>query len=304
MYGWDNEIKRELNQNLAEAMRENDFAGMAELIKAGADVNARPQGPDGPTLLIEAAAAGQTEAARVLLDNRAAIEARSGSRDTPLLAAVRNNRLETATLLLDHGADPHAKAFTGDALETAQKLEGNAKMLRLLAGRLDKKHLSRAFFDAAKRGETATVRACLRLPGFDADMQDGLGNTALILAAGSGAEQSPDIVRMLLLHGAKVDAENDLQETALSSALTGGKARAEALRHLVEAGADISRPTLAGVSILEAAQLSGDQELLPCFETARRLRALRELKDGPKDGQSETQTPRIRLAPQPKRRPK
>ena len=74
---------------------------VAKLVERGAQVNRR-----GWTALHYAAAAGDTESVKVLLEHYAYIDAESPNKTTPLMMAARGNHSEIAHLLIDEGADP------------------------------------------------------------------------------------------------------------------------------------------------------------------------------------------------------
>jgi len=74
--------------------------------------------PDGWTPLHLAAFFGQLEAARILLDGGAEVDARSrserfGRQNTPLHAAAANRQIDVARLLIERGADINAKDGSG-----------------------------------------------------------------------------------------------------------------------------------------------------------------------------------------------
>ena len=74
------------------------------LVKAGADVKAGT--PNGTTPLMVAAASGEVEAVRVLLDHGADVNAKDGVRaQTPIMYAAASNRAEVIQLLASKGAD-------------------------------------------------------------------------------------------------------------------------------------------------------------------------------------------------------
>ncbi len=95
---------------------------VAELIRAGTDIHA--MGTNGWTPLHMAAARGQVEKARLLIDAGADVNRRKqidGS-DTPLMEAAFTGQPATVSLLLDHGADPsmHDTINNRTPLEIAQ----------------------------------------------------------------------------------------------------------------------------------------------------------------------------------------
>lgn len=83
-----------------------DYEGASELIKQGADVNDRDYA--GNTALHDAALKGHIDIVRLLLDNGAEIDIRSGvtDLDTPLIDAASHGHVDIVKLLLDRGADP------------------------------------------------------------------------------------------------------------------------------------------------------------------------------------------------------
>ena len=74
---------------------------VAKLIERGAQVNRR-----GWTALHYAAAAGDAESVKILLEHYAYIDAESPNKTTPLMMAARSNHAEIVHLLIDEGADP------------------------------------------------------------------------------------------------------------------------------------------------------------------------------------------------------
>lgn len=83
-----------------------DYARSEELIRSGVDVNDRDYA--GNTALHDAALKGHLDIVRLLLDNGAIIDIRSGANDldTPLIDAASRGHLKVVKFLLDRGADP------------------------------------------------------------------------------------------------------------------------------------------------------------------------------------------------------
>lgn len=101
-----NGLSEEGQTALMTAARNGRTDAVRVLIRHGANVNAAELFK-GQTPLMFAAGEGNTGAAEMLIEFGANIRARSKSGFTPLLLAVRNNRLETTKFLLQHGADPN-----------------------------------------------------------------------------------------------------------------------------------------------------------------------------------------------------
>jgi uncharacterized protein len=93
------------------------FFGQAEALKAlldaGADVNAASRESMKVTPLASAAAAKQTEIARLLIAHGANANARAASGHIPLHEASANGNVELVRLLIESGADVYAKNDDG-----------------------------------------------------------------------------------------------------------------------------------------------------------------------------------------------
>jgi ankyrin repeat protein len=105
---------------------------MEALLHAGADVRALSTNPLGNTALHAALANGQTEAAAMLLESGASIDARDASGHTALHLAAEDGNLAAIRLLLKRGADPRPQNKEGlTPFDFAMK-RGNSEAARLL----------------------------------------------------------------------------------------------------------------------------------------------------------------------------
>ena len=73
----------------------------------------QPPAPGGMTALSFAAREGRLEAARLLLDAGADVNAREANGISPLVMAITNRHTQVAAVLLAHGADPNAADWWG-----------------------------------------------------------------------------------------------------------------------------------------------------------------------------------------------
>jgi len=99
-----------------DAAKKGDVAAVAAALDAGADVNER----DGfATPLYYAVSRQHLDAAKLLIERGADVNAGSKVGVPPLMAAVAKGKLEFITLLLAHGADPNATGGDQPALHQA-----------------------------------------------------------------------------------------------------------------------------------------------------------------------------------------
>jgi ankyrin repeat protein len=270
------------NRDLFFAAMNGDAVVAERLLKAGADPNTRqPRFEFGQPVpaLYAAADAGARETAALLVKHGAKIDAGTPEGRSPLMAAVSRGDAKLAALLIDAGAKTSVRYGPDTLLDMAEKCDKPQPLLRLLLEKFDGEKLNETLLEAARNARPALIECALAL-GADVHATDPTGNTALVLAAQNHEKpaEGAAIVRLLLKHGAEVDAENDLKETALSAALMRRPVPEESVLALVDAGADITRDTLAGLTVYEAAQLAENERILPCFESARKQNILREVK--------------------------
>eukprot|EP00434_Breviolum_minutum_P030540 symbB.v1.2.027009.t2/scaffold2631.1/size74421/4 len=156
--------------------------------------------------LINAAAGGQEEVTKLLLDHRADAAATNRDGVSALMVAALCGHEEVAKLLLDHRAD--AAATNSDGVS--------------------------ALMAAAQGGHEAVAKLLLD-QGADVLAAANNGATALMLAAHGGHEA---VTKLLLDHGADVAAADNNGQTALMLAPVDGHEAVTKL--LLDAGADVA----------------------------------------------------------------
>jgi len=111
-------------QDLHQAARSGDVALLQSRLKAGADVNARDK--NGRTALMDAVAADQVDAMRVLIAHGANLNAAAHNGQTPLIEAAAGGHLDAARLLVSSGADLNiiSRGY-GSALKAAERAGHN-----------------------------------------------------------------------------------------------------------------------------------------------------------------------------------
>jgi ankyrin repeat protein len=194
------------------------------LFKAGADVNTFDS--DGQTPLHHAVREDQTEAVEHLLKARAKIDARDNWGQTPMFIAAVNGFGETARRLIDGGASPEATDGSGRTPLQWAVLWNDEKTVGAL---LD-------------HGASIDRRA--------GDYDSGV--TALILAAWTG---KPNLVKLLIQHGANPNITDSHNETALHWAAATDQA--DSIQILLAAGADDAIRNFSGQTALDVALYEG-----------------------------------------------
>jgi ankyrin repeat protein len=155
---------------------------------------------------LDSALDGDTSAVRSALAAKMPVDAHTSNGRTALMMACMNGHAECVQILLAHGAqmDPLVDGASPALHSAVNDLPDNRAVIRLLIAH-----------------------------GAKIDVQDGIGNTALIDAALKGQTAN---VQELLLSGASMGIKNNMGESALSSAVFNN--HLPAVKLLLEAGAD------------------------------------------------------------------
>jgi ankyrin repeat protein len=175
------------------------------LLASGADVNAKSEDLRTP-LMIAARKPGGVAIVKLLLEKGANPNpnAKPETESSPLIEAVTAGDLDIVAALLEHGADAKAAGQTG---LTMGGVTGCPKCVEMIAAKIvDKNVFTGSLQDLAVYGDAKTVQMLLD-KGADAKAYDPLGRTALMYAAVSDALPL-DVVKMLVEHGADVNAKN------------------------------------------------------------------------------------------------
>jgi ankyrin repeat protein len=209
---------------------------------------------------------GDIEAVRAIIAaDPAAVDSDDEHGWRPVFHAGLWRREAIVRLLIEAGAD--LAAHDGYVMHYAGEVPGNKTIVALLIqyGALDAHvrppdDLSRQFLAAVFLADVARVGALLRRHPHLATTRDGRGDQPIFHAARNG---DTEIVRLLIQHGADVNAVNDFQHTVLYCA--GGHGHVETLRLLLGAGADPNAKfTETKITLLEwLAQYPNDPRYKP-----------------------------------------
>ncbi len=167
--------------------------------------------------------------------------------ETPLLRAVKAGMIEIAALLLKGGADIHVTDRDGISPLTWATYNPGTEMTALIVG--SKQYKEQPSFNDPKLLQTGDPAQLKKLvdAGADVDSHNGMGCTALMLAANKG---SLELVKSLVHWGADINARDNTGKTPLMYALHNPGAyynekndTSPVIRFLLSAGADVNAET-------------------------------------------------------------
>jgi ankyrin repeat protein len=197
------------------------FQGLAPLLLAVAILVgcAGPQQRD----LFEAAAEGDVEGMRWLLQQGARPDRRDPQGVTPLMVAAYIGDIEGVRLLAEAGADVNARAQDGRTVLTfAAGPPGSAPLIRFLIGAGSRVNPSppagtTPLIEASRHGDAESVQLLLEA-GAHPHARSDSGETALHVAGAQGTPRdTATVAEMLWLAGADPNATCLSGETALAS---------------------------------------------------------------------------------------
>ena len=207
------------------------------------------------TSLTWAVEGGSRECVDLLLEHAANPNMASVYGDLPLFAAFNKDDVETAKILIDHGADLSARPPDTFGPNTAIGAARSVAMLELLVAH-------GADVNLAWRGQTPLHRAAMEgdvrridyllAHGANIEARGISGQTPLYVAAETGHLNS---MKSLLGHGAVLDVQNSVGWTPLYEAVAYG--HADVVEFLLNSGKSPDGITPGGFSPLHIAALHG-----------------------------------------------
>lgn len=215
-----------VNDDFRQALKNEDFSHIEELVQRGADVNLTFD--NGKTPLMVAAKHGQSELVTALLASGADVNATTDNGGTALMFSAIRGDLPTIEVLLSHGADTNALA----------KFRWTALMI------------------ASVKGHAGAAKILLE-HGADGNARDAYGWTPLMRAV---YENRGEVVSVLLENSSiDVNSRDDQSITALHLAAV--KGYAPIARMLIDRGADPAAADLEGRTPVTMAQSKGHKEV-------------------------------------------
>ncbi|MDT7827132.1 ankyrin repeat domain-containing protein [Pricia sp. S334] len=163
--------------------------------------------------VIKAAKGNDTEKLQVLLNKRVTIDARDSDQRTALMVATYENNVEAAKMLIEAGADVNAQDNRLESPLLHAGALGYPEILKtcLATGEADHMVLNRyggtALIPACERGHTDVVKELLKIDDYPIDHVNNLGWTALMeaIVLGNGAQTHTHIVQLLVDAGCNVN---------------------------------------------------------------------------------------------------
>ncbi len=164
----------------------------------------------GKTSLHYAVATGHLEAARLLLERDAEVNARDDRGFTPFFYASARGDPDVLQLLLDHNADEHVRSNKGSIPLHYAALYGHLEAAQLLLERNAEVNTQdndgwTPFIRASEAGNLDVLRLLLD-HNADAHVHDNMGKTSLHYAAAGG---HLEVARLLLERNAEVNAQDN-----------------------------------------------------------------------------------------------
>ena len=249
---------------LAQACEEGCLKIVELLLKEdGPDINETDA--SGNTPLHFASGKGHDDIIKLLISQKAAVNAVNCHGDTPLFWAVNNNHISSAKLLIEHGAEVNQKNEYGWSPLHLSAYKGYQEMTGLLIDKgsevnaRDNQGVT-AIFWAVDSLSNEVVELLLR-KGATVDLADNQGWTPLHWAVNvASSAESKKIVRSLIDKGANVQVKDKFGQTPLF--WVRNENCSDIVGLLVNKGADVNATNKWGFSVLDWAAENGDGELV------------------------------------------
>ncbi len=257
---FDNQIIYTLTESteppisLQEAAAVGDTDLVKSIIEKGTGVNAR-EGAFCRTALHHAAMRGHKDLTEFLMAEGATVNTGDNRGRTPLHFAAQEGNKEIVELLIAKGANVNVKSNEGQTPVDVTAERGRKEVVKLLMEKGGAIPTISTIYLAAFFGDLDRVKSFI---GEDTDVnaKDQSGSTPLIMAISGG---HIDVVKFLIDKGADVNVGNKQNWTPLHRAAEDGQKIMVEL--LIAKGADVNAKDQWGETVLEAACWSGHADI-------------------------------------------
>lgn len=249
------------------AANNNRFAMVEELIRLGADANARNQG--GATPLFSAAEGGNATLVRTLIRAGADVSVQDDMGGTPLMAAANSDSAEMVWLLIDAGADLDASVplfapepFGGaNAVMFAANADSPKSLLALALAGADLAAQNYQGQTALALAQERGHEEIVEILGNPGELQEVARQTFEEEVLDAAEEGRVDYVQLLAKHGVDLDARDENGTTPLMRVTEDGLSAS--VRTLLAAGADVNATDEEfGATPLMVAAFRGEDEIV------------------------------------------
>jgi ankyrin repeat protein len=223
---------------LSRAILDKNFKAVKLLIEKGANPSLRNKTKLKTTPLMMCSNYNLADMASYLIEKGADIDAQDANGDAVINWAAYMGEYTFTKLLLDKGAKTNQKSIHSDNVMGVALKEWKDSIVDLLIDYKKGIHKvephRKPLIAAVKKNDFAFVKKHLNQQ--NCTMRDEAGNTLLIIAATKGYD---NIVRLLLLNQADINAINPVGHTALNKAIYFKKNKIA--KYLIEHGADVNK---------------------------------------------------------------
>ncbi len=240
-----------------DAVRNDDLNTIRSLVAADPAVLSERLEEEGKTALHVACYEGHLEAARLLIELGADVDAPKTNNSVPLHGAAYHNHPEIVALLLESGANIHAMNDGNYTAMNSAAAAGHWEIVRTLMEAGSDIHNVSLYAGsilhmAAAWGEEELVQELIDL-GADVNAEMTNGNTPLYYAVDN---DQFNCVQLLVENGGNIHHPLEHGTSLLNLAVR--TSTPEIMEYLIEQGADIDDSSSAGWSLLHYAARDGD----------------------------------------------
>ena len=259
IHGWNiifehlgHELLERRNEELFQAIAQQDFNALVEAVSKGALINANDRFGHSP--LHYAAYKGNARFVDYLLRNGGDPNARGRHDSTPLHSAIWGRNMECAEILLEDGADVDASTDEGETPGMTAALRGEKDLLEILFALSADPHAKDAhgtnLLDLAAAGGHREIAELLTEIGVD-------NQNPFHVAAGLGDLK---LVKRLLKEGYEINQPDSFGATPLLIAMVAGQE--EMVDFLLARNANPTLTAKDGYTLMHGAAFSGKKSMV------------------------------------------